>query len=153
MDAPRVPVQIVARSQRVEAALKFAAGVSPGGGLPAGLCFLCDQIAAIRIPHRLGLRARGRRRTGAARDLGFTRAALGEVRMKVGQGITGTCVESMSPVTVNDARLTDQFEYFPQLAEERYPAFLAIPLFSATRPRGALVLQREAGSFSETTSC
>ena len=36
--------------------------------------------------------------------------AIGEVRMKVGQGITGTCVESMSPVTVDDARLTEQFE-------------------------------------------
>src|SRR5207248_2564958 len=80
---------------------------------------------------------------------GFTREAIGEVRMKVGQGITGTCVETMSPVTVDDARMTAQFEYFPQLAEERYPAFLAIPLLSASRPRGALVLQRESGPFSE----
>jgi len=71
------------------------------------------------------------------------------VRMKVGQGITGTCVETLSPRTVNDARLSEQFEYFPQLAEERYPAFLAIPLLSGSRPRGALVLQREAGPFSE----
>ena len=47
-------------------------------------------------------------------------------------------------------RLSEQFEYFPQLAEERYPAFLAIPLLSGSRPRGALVLQREAGPFSES---
>jgi len=38
-------------------------------------------------------------------------------------GITGTCVESMSPVTVNDARLSEQFEYFPQLARSGTPAF------------------------------
>jgi signal transduction protein with GAF and PtsI domain len=69
--------------------------------------------------------------------------------MKVGQGITGTCVETLHPVTVDDARLSEQFEYFPQLAEERYPAFLAVPLLSGGRPRGALVLQREAGPFGE----
>src|SRR5260370_7042686 len=80
---------------------------------------------------------------------GYDRDVIGEVRLKVGQGITGTSVESMRPVTVDDARVTDQFEYFPQLAEERYPAFLAVPLLSGTRPRGALVLQRETGPFSE----
>ncbi|TMB11383.1 MAG: GAF domain-containing protein [Deltaproteobacteria bacterium] len=146
-----MPVQIVDRSDRVQAALKFAAGASAAGSLSAGLCYLCEQLAAmtaspvasvyvLEAGDELVLRG----------TFGFTRDALGEVRMKVGQGITGTCVETMSPVTVNDARLTEQFEYFPQLAEERYPAFLAIPLLSATRPRGALVLQREAGPFSES---
>jgi len=145
-----VPVQIVDRSERVQAALSFAAGASAAGSLSAGLCYLCEQLATmtgspvasvyvLEAGDELVLRG----------TFGFTRDALGEVRMKVGQGITGTCVETMSPVTVDDARLTEQFEYFPQLAEERYPAFLAIPLSSAARPRGALVLQREAGPFSE----
>src|SRR5439155_1763592 len=80
---------------------------------------------------------------------GFNREVLGEIRLKVGQGITGTAVETMRPVTVDDARVTEQFEYFPQLAEERYPAFLAVPLLSGGRPRGALVLQRAQGPFSE----
>src|SRR5438045_6480877 len=151
MEAPRVPVQIVDRSERVQAALRFAAGASASGSLSAGLCYLCEQLAAmmaspvasvyvLEAEHELVLRG----------TFGFTREAIGEVRMKVGQGITGTCVETMHPVTVNDARLSEQFEYFPQLAEERYPAFLAIPLLSGARPRGALVLQREAGPFYES---
>jgi signal transduction protein with GAF and PtsI domain len=45
--------------------------------------------------------------------------------------------------------VVEQFEYFPQLAEERYPAFLAMPLLAGPRPRGVLVLQREKGPFSE----
>src|SRR5260370_34860799 len=69
--------------------------------------------------------------------------------MKVGRGITGTGVESMRPVAVDDARFTEQFAYFPQLAEERYPAFLAVPLLSGSRPRGALALQRETGPVPE----
>ncbi|HEY6908669.1 MAG TPA: GAF domain-containing protein [Myxococcales bacterium] len=150
MDAPRVPVKIVERSQRVEAALRFAAGVAQGGGLPAGLSFLCDQIAALAQSPIASVYVLESGDELVLRGThGYDRAAIGEVRMKVGQGITGTCVESMRPVTVDDARLSDQFEYFPQLAEERYPAFLAIPLLSLARPRGALVLQREAGPFSE----
>jgi phosphotransferase system enzyme I (PtsP) len=67
----------------------------------------------------------------------------------VGQGITGTAVESLRPVTVDDAAVASQFAYFPQLAEERYPSFLAVPLVSGTRPVGALVLQREKEPFRE----
>ena len=151
VDAPRVPVQIFERSARLQAALRFAAGAAPGSSLAAGLAFFCEQIAALsqspvasvyvlEAGDELVLRG----------NHGFSREALGEVRMKVGQGITGTCVEAMRPVTVDDARLTAQFEYFPQLAEERYPAFLALPLLSGGRPRGALVLQRESGPFLES---
>jgi signal transduction protein with GAF and PtsI domain len=146
-----VPVQIVGRSERVQAALRFAAGASPAGSLSAGLTFLCQELAAMTaspVASAYVLEADGELVLRGTH--GFTHEAIGEVRMKVGQGITGTCVETMSPVTVDDARLTEQFEYFPQLAEERYPAFLAIPLISYGRPRGALVLQREAGPFSES---
>ncbi|HEY2031137.1 MAG TPA: GAF domain-containing protein [Myxococcales bacterium] len=150
MDAPRVPVQLFARSPRLAAALKFAGGAAPGGTLSSGLSFLCEQLAlmsnspiasayVLEAGDELVLRG----------NHGFAREALGEVRMKVGQGITGTCVETLHPVTVDDARLSEQFEYFPQLSEERYPAFLAVPLVSGGRPRGALVLQREAGPFGE----
>ena len=150
VDAPRVPVQIVDRSERVQAALRFAAGASAAGSLSAGLVYLCEQLAAmIASPVASVYVLEGGDELVLRGTFGFTREAIGEVRMKVGQGITGTCVETMSPVTVDDARLTAQFEYFPQLAEERYPAFLAIPLLSASRPRGALVLQRESGPFSE----
>lgn len=150
MDAPRVPVQIVARSDRVQAALSFAAGVSSAGSLSAGLCFLCQQLAAMtRSPIASIYVLEGAHELVLRGTFGFSHDAIGEVRMNVGEGITGTCVETMSPVTVDDARFTEQFEYFPQLAEERYPAFLAIPLLSASRPRGALVLQRESGPFPE----
>jgi phosphotransferase system enzyme I (PtsP) len=150
VDAPRVPVQIFDPSSRLQAALRFAAGAAPGSSLSAGLCYFCEQLAAVcgtpiasvyvlEPGDELVLRG----------THGYDRDVLGEVRMKVGQGITGTCVESMRPVTVDDARFTEQFEYFPQLAEERYPAFLAVPLLSGSRPRGALVLQRETGPFPE----
>jgi len=147
--APRVPLQLIAPSRRLEAALRLAAGPS-SGTLSATLSYLCEQLAALCaspiasvyvLEDRDDLVLRG--------NHGFPDAVLGEVRLKVGQGITGTTLETMRPMTVDDAGVVEQFEYFPQLAEERYPAFLAMPLLAGPRPRGVLVLQREKGPFSE----
>ena len=145
-----MPVQIVSSSPRVQAALKLAAGPSAGGSLASGLGFICGQLAVLcdapiasiyvlEPGDELVLRG----------NHGYDADVLGEVRLQVGQGITGRAVESMRPVTVDDARLSEQFSYFPQLAEERFPAFLAVPVLSGQRARGALVLQREQGPFSE----
>ena len=148
--APRVPLQIVSPSRRLDAALRLAAGPS-SGTLSATLSYLCAQLSALCaspiasvyvLEDKDDLVLRG--------NHGFPDAVLGEVRLKVGQGITGTALESMRPMTVADSEVVEQFEYFPQLAEERYPAFLALPLLAGPRPRGVLVLQRETGPFSES---
>ena len=149
MAAPRVPLQLITPSRRLDAALRLAAGPSTGS-LSATLSYLCELLAVLCaspiasvyvLEERDDLVLRG--------NHGFPDAVLGEVRLKVGQGITGTALETMRPMTVDNAALVEQFEYFPQLAEERFPAFLALPLLAGPRPRGVLVLQREAGPFSE----
>jgi phosphotransferase system, enzyme I, PtsP len=148
--APRVPLQIVSPTRRLDAALRLAAGPS-AGTLSATLNYLCEQLSVLCgspiasvyvLEDKDDLVLRG--------NHGFPAAVLGEVRLKVGQGITGTALETMRPMTVADAEVVEQFEYFPQLAEERYPAFLALPLLAGPRPRGVLVLQREAGPFAES---
>jgi phosphotransferase system enzyme I (PtsP) len=150
MQTPKVPLQIIPPSRRLDAALALAGGPSPGGSLSAALNFLCARLADVCdapiasvyvLEDRDDLVLRG--------NHGFPEAVLGEVRLKVGEGITGTALETMRPVTVDDAGFVAQFAYFPQLAEERYPAFLAVPLLAGPRPCGVLVLQREAGPFSE----
>lgn len=149
-ETPQVPIQVVLGSPRIEAALRFSAGAAPAGSLAANLSYLCAQLSALAAaPIASVYVLEGRDDLVLRGNHGFSAEALGEVRLKVGEGITGKAVEILRPVTVNDAGLTAQFAYFPQLAEERYPAFLAVPLLSASRPRGALVLQREAGPFSE----
>lgn len=146
-----MPVRIVSSSPRVQAALKFAAGASPGGTLSSGLSFLCHQLAVLCEAPVASVYVLEQGDELVLRGThGYDEDVIGEVRLAVGQGITGTAVETMRPVTVNDARLTEQFAYFPQLAEERYPAFLAIPIVAGSRARGALVLQRERGPFSES---
>ncbi|TMA17796.1 MAG: hypothetical protein E6J85_16220, partial [Deltaproteobacteria bacterium] len=134
----RVPLQILGGTRRLDAALRLAAGSAPGSGLSSALSYLCTQIAATcEAPIASVYVLEERNELVLRGNFGFPDEVLGEVRLQVGQGITGTAVETMKPVTVDDAGLVAQFAYFPQLAEERYPAFLAVPLLSGPRPRGA----------------
>jgi phosphotransferase system enzyme I (PtsP) len=145
----RVPLHIIASTPRLEAALRYAAGPEDGP-LSARLSQRCAELAALLHSPIASVYALEAGNELVLRgNTGFAPEALGQVRLKVGQGITGMAVESLRPVTVDDAEASDSFAYFPLLREERFPAFLAVPLVERGKPRGALVLQRERGPFSE----
>jgi phosphotransferase system enzyme I (PtsP) len=75
-------------------------------------------------------------------NVGFRSDALGEVRLAVGEGVTGLAVETMRPISLEAAPEHESFRAFPELGEERYPVFLAMPVAGHDGPLGALVLQR-----------
>ena len=75
-------------------------------------------------------------------NVGFPLGALGEVRLAVGEGITGMAVESMRPISVDAAPENESYRHFPSLGEERFPIFLAMPVPGPNGPLGAVVLQR-----------
>jgi phosphotransferase system enzyme I (PtsP) len=78
-------------------------------------------------------------------NVGFPREARGTVRLGVGQGITWTAIERLRPISVIYAPDHARYRAFPELHEERFPVFLAVPILGSGRPLGALVVQR-AGS-------
>lgn len=80
-------------------------------------------------------------------NVGFTHAALGEVRLRVGEGITGEAVEYQRPISAETAEQHGSYKHFAQLGEERFPVFLAVPLRRRSGPLGALVVQRKAVAF------
>lgn len=80
-------------------------------------------------------------------NVGFAQEARGEVRLAVGEGLVGMCVEIMRPVSVAAASGHARNRVFPALGEERYPAFLAVPVPGASGPAGALVVQRTAPAY------
>lgn len=75
-------------------------------------------------------------------NVGFPSDVRGRVRMRVGEGITGLAVECGRPISVVHASEHRNYRPFPELEEERYPVFLAVPILSHGRPLGALVVQR-----------
>ena len=80
-------------------------------------------------------------------NIGFTNAALGEVRLRIGEGITGEAVEYLRPVSADTAEQHASYKHFAELGEERFPVFLAVPLRGKSGPLGALVIQRRDVTF------
>jgi phosphotransferase system enzyme I (PtsP) len=73
---------------------------------------------------------------------GYSHAAVGRVRMRVGEGLTGFAVECLRPVSVARVSSDARNKAFPEMDEERFPSFCAVPLVDGGRAVGALVVQR-----------
>jgi phosphotransferase system, enzyme I, PtsP len=75
-------------------------------------------------------------------NVGFPDGALGEVRLAVGEGLTGLAVEYMRPLSLDVASAHAGNRSFPALDEDRFPIFMAMPVAGPHGPLGALVLRR-----------
>jgi phosphotransferase system enzyme I (PtsP) len=82
-------------------------------------------------------------------NVGFSHSALGQIRLHIGEGMTGEAVEYLRPVTSEHARGHENYKGFDELDEDRYPVFLAVPIRGKTGPLGAVVVQREERAFDE----
>jgi phosphotransferase system enzyme I (PtsP) len=82
-------------------------------------------------------------------NVGFSNKAIGEVRLKVGEGITGEAVEYMRPISTDTAEQHGSYKHFAELGEERFPVFLAVPVRGKAGPLGALVAQRRERPFED----
>ena len=71
--------------------------------------------------------------------------AVGKLKLKVGQGITGWVAKHRQPVVVaRNAALDPRFQFFNELPEDRFQAFLSVPLLSRSRVVGVINLQNIA---------
>lgn len=67
---------------------------------------------------------------------------LDRLKLRIGQGITGWVAEHHEPVAVfKEAYKDPRFQRFNELPEDRYEAFLSVPLFSRGRLVGVMNLQ------------
>ncbi len=80
---------------------------------------------------------------------GLSTEAIGTVKLKLGEGITGRAVRELRPICVGSASKSASYRFFPGIQEEEYEAFLAVPILRGLRRIGALVVQaREANYFT-----
>jgi uroporphyrinogen-III synthase len=71
--------------------------------------------------------------------------AVGKLKLKVGQGVTGWAAKHQQPVVIaQDAVLDRRFRLFNELPEDRFEAFLSVPLLSRGRVVGVINLQNIA---------
>lgn len=72
---------------------------------------------------------------------GLAPEAIGKVRMKIHEGLTGLAIEKKQPVVVREASKHPRFKYFPETGEEKYHSYLALPLIDRGEAVGVLTLQ------------
>jgi uroporphyrinogen-III synthase len=64
------------------------------------------------------------------------------LKLRVGQGITGWVAEHREPVAIPEKAAQDpRFQFFHELPEDRYEAFLSVPLMCRGRVVGVINLQ------------
>ena len=77
--------------------------------------------------------------------------AVDRLKLRVGQGITGWVAEHREPVAIaRDAHRDPRFQFFNELPEDQYEAFLSVPLLCRGRTVGVINLQhRQRHVYSE----
>lgn len=81
---------------------------------------------------------------------GLLSTAVGEVRMSFDQGLVGLVAQRAEPINLDNAPEHPRYQYFSETGEEKFHAFLGVPIIHNRQLLGVLVLQQaEACRYSE----
>ncbi len=69
-------------------------------------------------------------------------AQVGQVRLRLGEGLSGRALQQMSPIRTREGRRHPAFRYVPGL--DRFDNYMAMPIVRGNERIGALTLQRQA---------
>ncbi|MCW8140466.1 MAG: GAF domain-containing protein, partial [Planctomycetota bacterium] len=72
---------------------------------------------------------------------GLRREAIGQVRMRPGEGLTGLVAEGEQALFTSRADEHPRFKFFPETGEERFRSFGGVPLVRRGRCVGVLTVQ------------
>lgn len=75
--------------------------------------------------------------------VGLNPSAVGQVRMKSGEGLVGKIFESLKPICEGRASSHPNFKYFEEADEDPFESFLAVPIHRGKEKIGVLVVQHE----------
>jgi phosphotransferase system, enzyme I, PtsP len=74
---------------------------------------------------------------------GLEPGSVGQVSLALGEGITGTAVQELRPIREARGTHNPSFKLIPQMNEEEYQSFLAVPIRRGLNRIGALVVQHK----------
>ena len=71
--------------------------------------------------------------------------SVNHIKLKIGEGITGWVAEHRTPVAVsNEASKDSRFQTFSELPEDKFEAFLSVPILSRGRLVGIINVQHQS---------
>lgn len=78
---------------------------------------------------------------------GLKKSAVGNVRLNIGEGLAGLALKELSYICEKTASKSKYYKYFPNINEEKYESFLAVPILHGFNKVGVLVVQRKEKNF------
>ncbi|NQZ94983.1 MAG: phosphoenolpyruvate--protein phosphotransferase [Myxococcales bacterium] len=82
--------------------------------------------------------------------VGLRRDAVGNVHLRVGEGLVGKAAERGEPIVTDHASEHPDYRYFPETGEEEFEGLMAAPLFVQGTAIGVLAVQtREERHFAQ----
>lgn len=75
---------------------------------------------------------------------GLNEDAVGNVSLAWNEGLVGLCGAREEPINLDDASAHPKFHYLPETGEEKYNAFLGVPIMHRRKVLGVLVVQQRA---------
>ena len=73
---------------------------------------------------------------------GLNQSAVGETRMGYSEGLVGHVGQREEPINLEDAASHPKFLYLEETGEERFSAFLGVPIIHHRKTLGVLVVQQ-----------
>ena len=77
-----------------------------------------------------------------AATIGLRQECVGQIRMRVKEGLAGLVAEEVRPVVVEDATTHPRFKYFRDAGEDPYRTFLGVPIVDRAVLQGVLVVRQ-----------
>lgn len=74
---------------------------------------------------------------------GLNEDAVGKARIPLDQGLIGLILRREEPLNLEDASSHPAYYYDPKISEEKFCAFLGIPIIHQRRTYGVLAIQQE----------
>ena len=81
---------------------------------------------------------------------GLKSEAVGRVKLKLGEGLTGRAVKELRPICERHASQHPDYKYFSDIGEEPYESFLAVPILRGQARIGAMVLQNAQKNYFDS---
>ncbi len=78
---------------------------------------------------------------------GLNPNSVNQVRMRIGEGLTGISLKEKRPICEGQARANPNFRFFPGIGEEKYESFLAVPILRGSVEIGVMVVQSEKKNY------
>ncbi len=73
--------------------------------------------------------------------VGFNPDMIGKLRLREGEGITGTSLKHLRPICVPKGSEDPNFKYVSGIFEEKYESFLAVPIIHSSEKLGVIILE------------